>query len=514
MRLVLVVAAVAAAWECMYEVERRSHSSAFELCLVASPGFQLTHNAVLLATQGSGDRVEHIELQADRWDGPVFASVFVRPSSRQVDHENLAALLGRSASRNLHLTVVYAESDSCEYPTNLMRNVVMSSIELEYQGLSPQVLLVDADALPSQSFDCVDMGQHSLFVVPAFDLLAGEAAHTKPELALLLQANKADIMHAAHAPSYSIGSVGEWIAAQAAVLPFEYAIYKEPYIVAHLQVYLDHLFDERFTGRGYNKQAFHFELWASQRYQYWLLSSAFIVNLQNPIPVLPTTSHTKQVWHSFRDEVANRYGLVCRESSWRLCDDRGIHCEEICRLPSQEPPRVVATPPPVAPPQSTEFPIQREDCIRQVDVVLGRDWAPELVEFAIRSVVLHANWTRRIIVPHSLPDHDVSACVLYLPAGAFPLQPLRVEEFWPATNLAPHSRLGVGRFGVFSSELLLLLPPQEDDEVFVLEGNSPLAKRALWELQWKHKAKYRWLLLNNAPPELVSALDRLFPGPL
>ncbi|KAH9259598.1 hypothetical protein BASA81_002020 [Batrachochytrium salamandrivorans] len=432
--------------------------------MIASPGFKRMDNTVLLATQGSGDRVEHIDMQVDRWNGPVFASVFVRPSSRHGDHENLAMLLRRGASRNLYLTVVYAKSDSCEYPINFMRNVVMSSIELEYQGLSPQVLLVDADALPSQSFDCTGMSQHSLLVVPAFDLATGEAASTKSELALLLQANKADIMHAAHAPSYSIGLIGEWIATQATVLPFEYEIYKEPYIIAHLQVYLDHLFDERFMGRGYNKQAFHFELWASQRYQYWLLSSSFIVNLHNPIPVLPTTLHARQIWRNFRDEVANRYGLVCRESFWRLCDDRGIHCGEICRLSNQEPlqpARVVALPS-VTQSQITAFTIQREECIRQVDVVLGRNWTPELVEFSIRSILLYANWTRRIIVPHSIPNHDPFACVLYLPAGAFPLQPLQVEEFWPADALAPHSHLGVGRLGVFDFQLLL---PQEDNGV-------------------------------------------------
>lgn len=67
----------------------------------------------------------------------------------------------------------------------------------------------------------------------------------------------------------------------------------EPYAVFPRRLVPDVImFDERFVGRGFNKQSFFFELWASGA-RFAVLRDAFVVDQPNPSPPTPQDPPSK-----------------------------------------------------------------------------------------------------------------------------------------------------------------------------------------------------------------------------
>jgi hypothetical protein len=298
---------------------------------------------IALATHGTIDRLERIALQAKRWSGKVFAALHIKDEA-----DKQAILEFRANHPSIRLTVVRSQVDlENKYPTNLMRNLVLWSVSIEHLN---KVLLLDADAIPNHSSAAVGKDLDNavsaigsgrkrklLFVLPAFELATTSdlIPVEKSEIVHLLHQNKARTMHQPKI-SYDI-NIAKWIdSADGFEMP--YILMNEHYVVAQLSTIMhDHMFDEKFIGRGFNKQSIHFELWADG-YDYLVLGQSFLINLQNPAPIRQPKSNpqldSKPIWMDFRGKVATRFGLVCRESFWRTCDEKGLHCDKVCTRPN------------------------------------------------------------------------------------------------------------------------------------------------------------------------------------
>jgi len=287
--------------------------------------------AVTLVTHGTPDRLANIRLQAERWQGPVAASILV---CSRGDLQKLKA----DWPSNVAVTLVVG--DFSAYPVNLMRNVaVWSTFDVDADDF---VLVLDADAIPNQSMRHFmdDVTQADLLVdaqtaaaasstvaiVPAFNVSLNTT--TVPELLDALAHERAAVMHAGR-PSYAF----DWVLWGAGHHDIEYTFMSEPYVVAAKRLVAQtHVFDERFLGRGFNKQSLHFEWWAAGVRRRSLRTSfiADVANVvQTPLGIAPANV---EHWRAFRSEVAARYNLDCSQAQWRRCDTHGM-CARVCSRP-------------------------------------------------------------------------------------------------------------------------------------------------------------------------------------
>lgn len=350
--LALAIHIQATAQRCDLEFARPSsqHRDKFRVCLLwkdldleatcpvePPPGW----NELGWTTHGTVDRLQRIALQMQLWQGRLFASIFVRS---QQERDQVFAFKRNFPHILLTMVWHHQEDITMPYPINLLRNIANWSA-MEHKV--PYVVLADADIVPNLSlaqlygrFQTQFTLDTRLLVMPAFDLddsnllnSLSDKLHLKRELSKQQEPwSRVKIMHAPK-PSYHF-HLGKWLVADEPY-DLDYSLMNEHYVIVQTRVVAEfHPFDENFRGRGFNKQSWHFELYASG-FKYVMLPDAFVFNLPNPATTSTTLiqPETKQYWKLFRQDIVKRFGLQCRESMWRICDEKSLLCDRICTLP-------------------------------------------------------------------------------------------------------------------------------------------------------------------------------------
>jgi len=306
---------------------------------------QLRHEVRIgLVTQMTINRLDRVKEMLQRWDGVASVATLLCQEEELERLKEWYEKLPGKVARRLDFHVFVGPHDP--YPVNIMRNIASrglhDGIDFEFVvdadawlGQSHEDLMEDVEAsIESLQIATRDIN-HTVFIVPAFEF----ASHgpKPPEDYETLQAMyRAGILRPMHNGKRSYSGPfnhDEWIARFNAY-KVHYEVMFEPYYV-HKRSKEWPLFPEQFRGRGFNKQAHHFELFA-KGFTHVALRRSFVVDrMHDDVSWTASSlqvSDNQKIWKAFRNEVAAANELECFEEDWARCDRRGIGCQRVCQV--------------------------------------------------------------------------------------------------------------------------------------------------------------------------------------
>ena len=363
-------------WLATFEPPPQSYVSHVYPSIVVMPHmYSFTEESsppVFLTTHLTLNRFSRLRRLVNTWKGPFSASIAVCTATDLASLDELLRTFSSPFSYHIHVVIV---CDSEGYPANLLRNVALDEVPLK----DTWSIIVDVDAvlynLSPSSFP-LNHVRKQILSLPAFQL-NGPLPKTLSQSTLrAMYANSsATSMHFPKVKSYVGGfDVQTWF--RGGEGETSYHVMYEPYCIVYNWPAMHLPFDERLRGFGFNKQAWHFKVWAAG----YELSSGSLRGFVVDEPFVEgetregkeelvqkggnkggRTPHRKQatsisrsvaknipLWHLIRQEIIDKYQLRCR--SWFLCEDRGRGCDRVCSRASQGgKPRVVRSKPKVAP---------------------------------------------------------------------------------------------------------------------------------------------------------------------
>jgi len=307
--------------------------------------------SVTLVTQLGLNRLARLEELLESWQGPISAAILVCSQQDVTElkawyHRVRSIQRDRLAERFLSLHIVVGARNP--YPVNVMRNIAQDGV-LHAEGFS---FIVDIDAkVGGQSLEVsrdvqratesLRLSDSAVLCVAAFELAIapptiGSVSRHLPkdylELRAMLNAGAVRPMHVNHRSYSGPFSHTEWVARREAYR-LVYEVMFEPYFVRRTAGNWP-IFPEQFKGRGFNKQAHHFELFA-RGHEYAVLGKTFVLDIPHDDPSWTSSSVTlqdnKPLWYAFREDIAQQVGLVCHEEDWARCDRRGVGCHRVCQ---------------------------------------------------------------------------------------------------------------------------------------------------------------------------------------
>ena len=315
---------------------------------------------IALVTQLSLNRLDRLAALVMQWKGPVSAALYLCSSADLEAAEKWYSALPQEFKiwTTLHLVVGNVEF----YPINLMRNVAWEGVDVAAKANERQppdfifILDVDAQLSTDSAGFLADVklslgllhseGDAMALIVPAFEF-APEAQPvpvmnlSRTELEILWKVGKVQAMHAGR-PSYS-GPFKhyKWLQGrgrETKIKRLHYQLMFEPYIIMKRVSSASDAtrivrFFEDFVGRGFNKQSFHFQLWASG-YDYAVLPNVFVIDTPHEDSSWDkgagAFNDNREKWLLFRDDIIRTYQLDCRNIYLRQCDRHGRSCDKAC----------------------------------------------------------------------------------------------------------------------------------------------------------------------------------------
>jgi glycosyltransferase-like protein LARGE len=310
-------------------------------------------DAVTVASQGSWNRLEHLQKLVKLWQGPVSFALLLDSKSQLAD---LDAVLAADANlvKFLDLHVAWRVDHSIDdqgafYPINVLRNMGLQTV------LTGLVFILDVDNIPSgpmsafrkwtveaeaaageTASEAVCPGLDA-FIPPAVEMSADRVARmydesrergslpdriAKDVLVDSFYDGTVKPMHAYFGPAYVPTNHFNWSTTHT-VDPVKYLTRFEPYYLARMPI---PLFNESFVNRGGNYAQQVYEMHAAG-YRFFRLPTGFIVDIPHEKASMPKAkssgpvqeNRTKQaahdeafianVWLAFADWVSHRYGI-------------------------------------------------------------------------------------------------------------------------------------------------------------------------------------------------------------
>lgn len=296
----------------------------------AIPSKDSTHDTITLILQLSVNRLSRLSQLIKEWNGPISAAIVV-------SNDDEMAIVEKWYVEQKHVRIHLVYCTYKKYPANMLRNIAM-----DFAKESAYYMIVDVDVHLSGSMSQLqqELQEDVVYVIPSFEFSTSTFSTypaSKSELQTLYNQKSIRPMHQGRR-SYS-GPLKHdiWFSKTTSyTIPYE-AMF-EPYFVRKWQKKIR--WDQRFMGRGFNKQSHHFELWASGS-DYKVVSNFWIIDLpheQSSWNQPNSDIHENQhLWVTFREEVAMKYGLQCRASYWKQCDNSNAHCEHVCQRSENAP---------------------------------------------------------------------------------------------------------------------------------------------------------------------------------
>ncbi len=326
--------------------------------------------SITLSLQLTPDRLPKLETLVEDWQGGASVAIFVCSSD---DIENIKQLLqpGDVLERLSDIHLVFGSSKSGKYPKNVLRNISIDNLRRSEKDKNCYYLLTDVDARLSSVVDHVIPQIESarsmtsstgsfddakiVYVIPSFEFSSQvtsnpslkkkyiQLPHSKEELEnLYYKESKVTAMHPQRRSYSGPLKHKQWFNSKF-TYSIDYEIMFEPYFIKRCPEIIDDKkkdsmyakltnvrWDERFTGRGFNKQSHHFHLWAAG-YDYKVLSDVWIFDTPHPIDKeKDDIGYNQPLWVEFRKEIADLYNLNCHDVFWKQCDTSGKGCEKAC----------------------------------------------------------------------------------------------------------------------------------------------------------------------------------------
>mmetsp|Transcript_27061 Transcript_27061/g.69634 ORF Transcript_27061/g.69634 Transcript_27061/m.69634 type:complete len:548 (-) Transcript_27061:1723-3366(-) len=233
---------------------------------------------VTMTTQLTAERIPALIKLCNSYGGPMSVAYYAGEES-EVERLDEAYASEEGGCLRQHASVVLVHKEKGPYPVNMMRNIALRSAVSDY------VFPIDVDFVVSAGFyqyikqdsNVLDYlrNNKAIYILPSFELTQSSTPTPwkKEEVVKLYKDGFARPAHHYYEPCQRATNFKKW-AEVASDYAVKYESGYEPYFVTHRTV-LD--YDERFIGRGGNKQSHPMEL-ACAGYEFWVFSSSFLVH--------------------------------------------------------------------------------------------------------------------------------------------------------------------------------------------------------------------------------------------
>lgn len=256
-------------------------------------------NDVVMITHTSTNKYTNLLIQIQWWGGPTDVAIYI---NKEEDIQALAEFLessrGDLVSTTFHIVM---EKTTLGYPHNILRNLVLEHLKSDY------FVAMDADFVTSPNAHGNllklikanregirdQLQQKSMFVLPAFELLAPEGYDSPTEDMIprnrnqvLEQLNQKTLLpfHAewhGHTPT----NYDQWINSTSTTPPtsayrIQYKMFFEPYVLGYKHGMPRYW--KNFRGFGYNKWSWFLEI-SKAGYDFWVLRDFWVAHLNHPI---------------------------------------------------------------------------------------------------------------------------------------------------------------------------------------------------------------------------------------
>jgi len=284
---------------------------------------------ITLTTQLSIGRLGHLLDIIEQWKGPVSCAIIVKNRSEKTVLErwwNQNPIVAEFA--DIHLVF----GDLLPFPINFLRNIGIAGVRYE----TGFYFVVDADVWLSGSMNTFShelekigsLAPGNNFVVAAFESKIAFPL-SFDDLKEMYLSGKASAMHAGRRSYSGPFSHRKWFASHSWE-EIRYEVMFEPYYITRKHQKKILTFPEEFKGRGFNKQAHHFQMWAAG-FKYYSLPYVYIFDRPHDVSIDLGIEDNKSAWITFRASIANTYGMVCRQIHWAYCDRTGKNCDLVCQ---------------------------------------------------------------------------------------------------------------------------------------------------------------------------------------
>ena len=252
-----------------------------------------------LVTQCDDERVPLVAQLCARWNGPLAVAVFTT-RSKEVIAQNLVDLACRR--EQLLLTVMEPSKtlSAPSYPVNHLRNLAVEQVTTTH------MVVMDVDFFPSDALESIiqnetirtllaDDYRHAL-VIPAFEYLPkcqnncssnaellSRMPRSKSDLMRLYDTGESAVFHDYWPPAHDTTDYLTWMQqAYGSLVPIPCikSNHYEPYLIVRKCQALP-LFQEAFTGYGFNKASFTMHLQAAQ-YRFSQVGGVFCTHFPHP----------------------------------------------------------------------------------------------------------------------------------------------------------------------------------------------------------------------------------------
>lgn len=290
-----------------------------------------THPAIphrtSLITHCTIDRLPRLKALLLSWGGVASVAIYIKPNESIAPVMEFALELAMSTNipaLDVDLALVHGLHPSQEYPINTVRNVALVQAR---QQTTTLVFMVDVDFVISKGLQPLlnspaieTLAETSLLVVPAFERAHSDSPipETFDELLPEYKQGTTWPFHISHCKMcHGPTDYNRWVNDSLTSVEMRQLAYRitfqefyEPYMVMRKDFM--HLYDERFVGYGFNKQAQVLDMArSSQARNLTVVLREFIVAQEHPTTDVWKRLMTRQSWYRFK-KIAS-YFVVKRD---------------------------------------------------------------------------------------------------------------------------------------------------------------------------------------------------------
>ncbi|KAI8338988.1 glycosyl-transferase for dystroglycan-domain-containing protein [Chlamydoabsidia padenii] len=307
-------------------------------------------NDITILTTITKSRISTLAILAERYQGPISATLHITPDSTGQDTlALLTSTLAQQPAMKQYVDIHVIE-DKMDRQLNLWRNVA------RFFARTDNVMMLDVDF-----YLCTDFRKHilgnpramalldtgrSALVIPAFEFTNQADGldyqtfpTTKDDMVALYQQGAIGMFHSFWIPGHAPTNYPEWLSSSNDQIykVTEYQHSYEPYIV-YKKDYAPWC-DERFFGYGSNKAACLFEMYISG-VDYYVMPQDFIIHQTHDYPNEARSLerfYNRRLYNQFREELCLRYArMFVAQGEWETSASANLieQCDQLPRFQS------------------------------------------------------------------------------------------------------------------------------------------------------------------------------------
>mmetsp|Transcript_23911 Transcript_23911/g.60471 ORF Transcript_23911/g.60471 Transcript_23911/m.60471 type:complete len:615 (-) Transcript_23911:545-2389(-) len=286
-----------------------------------------------LVTQFTVNRAAAFEKLVESWRGPISASIYIQDAKS--DTREIVGMWDRSAAVRKYALIHLVISKTGPYPVNMLRNVALDEAVTEY------IFPIDVDFVVSPSLrdrlkedDVAKMlKEKGAVIIPAFELSSPtlERPTTKKQLAEMARSGKAFQVHRYFPAGHVMIDYDRYLSATKSYVA-KYTEDSEPYYLTKRPF---PRYDERFKGRGGNKQSQVYEMTVAG-FKFYVLHDAHLIHYcvkRKSEDLIGNQNKNKDVLQSFKFDIMLKYktdkNFLATRSAPRHVDDPLV---QVCKI--------------------------------------------------------------------------------------------------------------------------------------------------------------------------------------